>query len=721
MRFALIIILFVTCSFLSGNELHNFVRQGNLQTIESLLKAQPEIVNSYDSLGATALSIAASKGFTDIAKKLIESGADVNLTNSYGGLPIHLASFYGYPEIVRMLVEKGSELNLLNQYGYSALHLSISKNFDEITYYLLDKGADPFVKDDTYGGTAIHWASNKNNLELIKYLNNNGVSISLPDKDGSTPLLWAIFKKNHDALKLLVEKGANPDEKGPNGVTPMFTAVYNQDTLSIKLLADFGADINVKTNDGDYLLNAAVSSGNLDMVKLLIKYGANLDASSCKTDDPNCQGAFTSPVHAAAHSNPEMLNFVLNYYDDINTQDSNGFTPLMRSVWNENIEVMKIFLSRQAAVNAVQKDGKSALTYAIESGNTEKTRLLIEAGADCNLVDKRNNSTFLHLAAGSGYKDIVELLLEKDPDINAKDNLKRTPAYLAKYYGNKEITELLLAHKGKIKPKMKDEPLTADLINVKNGEAYINYLYHSGWVIFTEKHVLVFDYWNDGQPPAEKTMLNGWLTSAELKGRDVMVFISHEHEDHWNPDIFKWSSELENINYILGFNPENHRLMLERQNEIPAFSQMTGRMTNEINGVIITSFPSTDSGVGYLVEVDGITVLHPGDHANAEMSLSQAYKSEIDYIAEMNKKIDIAFFPVTGCGFPDIEAVKEGIYYSVDKLKLKSIYPMHVGNDVAKLGIFKQECAERIPGLEVNCFESKGDRFAYKKQKTEVR
>ena len=45
---------------------------------------------------------------------------------------------------------------------------------------------------------------------------------------------------------------------------------------------------------------------------------------------------------------------------------------------------------------------------------------------------------------------------------------------------------------------------------------------------------------------------------------------------------------------------------------------------------------STDLGGGYLVEVDGVTLFHMGDHANGEDDLMEAFTHEIDLIAERN-------------------------------------------------------------------------------------
>jgi ankyrin repeat protein len=48
-----------------------------------------------------------------------------------------------------------------------------------------------------------------------------------------------------------------------------------------------------------------------------------------------------------------------------------------------------------------------------------------------------------------GHKDVVELLIAKGADMNAKDNKQQSALSLAKEQGHEEIVELLLKHGAK--------------------------------------------------------------------------------------------------------------------------------------------------------------------------------------------------------------------------------------------------------------------------------
>jgi len=54
-------------------------------------------------------------------------------------------------------------------------------------------------------------------------------------------------------------------------------------------------------------------------------------------------------------------------------------------------------------------------------------------------------STPLHIAAGRGYKSVVELLIESKADINAKNGQGQTPLHIAAAFGHDSVVELLLA------------------------------------------------------------------------------------------------------------------------------------------------------------------------------------------------------------------------------------------------------------------------------------
>ena len=75
-----------------------------------------------------------------------------------------------------------------------------------------------------------------------------------------------------------------------------------------------------------------------------------------------------------------------------------------------------------------------------------------------NVKSGRNATTPLHLAANNSHKEIVELLIVKGADVNAKDGGGDTPLDEAiKRKRHPEIADLLRKHGGKTSEELKAE------------------------------------------------------------------------------------------------------------------------------------------------------------------------------------------------------------------------------------------------------------------------
>ena len=90
-----------------------------------------------DSEGDTALMLSINSLCSDIAKFLVEKGADVNAVNKNKHTPLFLAVFSDDFDLVKFLVEKGADVNAKNKEGKTAWELSKNSQIgDDITEYL---------------------------------------------------------------------------------------------------------------------------------------------------------------------------------------------------------------------------------------------------------------------------------------------------------------------------------------------------------------------------------------------------------------------------------------------------------------------------------------------------------------------------------------------------------------------------------------------------------
>jgi len=94
-------------------------------------------------------------------------------------------------------------------------------------------------------------------------------------------------------------------------------------------------------------------------------------------------------------------------------------------------------------------------------GNLRKVQALLKDHPDLVFSKDNTGSTPLHVAAMTGHKDVVELLLARKAKVNARSNDGTTPLHLAAGYGHKEVAELLLANKAGVNAAAKtgDTPL----------------------------------------------------------------------------------------------------------------------------------------------------------------------------------------------------------------------------------------------------------------------
>lgn len=65
----------------------------------------------------------------EVARFLLENGAEVNLKDKGGLIPLHNASSFGHLEIAGLLIECGAEVNQPDKWGYTPLHEAAQKVF----------------------------------------------------------------------------------------------------------------------------------------------------------------------------------------------------------------------------------------------------------------------------------------------------------------------------------------------------------------------------------------------------------------------------------------------------------------------------------------------------------------------------------------------------------------------------------------------------------------
>ena len=236
------------------------------------------------------------------------------------------------------------------------------------------------------------------------------------------------------------------------------------------------------------------------------------------------------------------------------------------------------------------------------------------------------------------------------------------------------------------------------------GGALIWYLGHCGYAVRTAGHLLIFDYQEkrDGQQPKSRpdrpSLANGWIDPQEIKDLKVRVFVSHSHDDHYDPVIFAWKEAVPDIAYFFGWKAADE----------PSYHYLVGpRAELKSGGLEIATINSHHSGVpevAWLVKVDGLVIYHNGDCQPGDPS------AEHDFLKKRTDVIDLAFV------FPVYEERQKYAIQNVDffnKFRVKAAFPMHVQAGGAMYLEFQKTFQAKFPGLSIHVPMEVGQRFVF--------
>ena len=125
-------------------DIHTAVVTDNREAVKQHIAAGTNINEKDPFGGSSPLISAALFGKTDIAKILIDAGADINFQNNEGSTALHTAAFFCRPEIVKMLLDKKADKTIKNKYSATAYE-SVAGSYADVkpTYEMLEKMLAP--------------------------------------------------------------------------------------------------------------------------------------------------------------------------------------------------------------------------------------------------------------------------------------------------------------------------------------------------------------------------------------------------------------------------------------------------------------------------------------------------------------------------------------------------------------------------------------------------
>ena len=123
---------------------------GRTGRLSELLKADPKLVSSYSADGFTPLHLAAFFNQAETARVLLENQAPLSAVsrNDLAVMPLNSAAAGRSDDVARLLVEAGANVNATQRHGYTPLHSAAENDDAELVDLLVEHGASRHARTD---------------------------------------------------------------------------------------------------------------------------------------------------------------------------------------------------------------------------------------------------------------------------------------------------------------------------------------------------------------------------------------------------------------------------------------------------------------------------------------------------------------------------------------------------------------------------------------------
>lgn len=218
----------------------------------------------------------------------------------------------------------------------------------------------------------------------------------------------------------------------------------------------------------------------------------------------------------------------------------------------------------------------------------------------------------------------------------------------------------------------------------------ITYIGHSGFLLEWDTCYWLFDYYVGHIPPLDRNKM-------------IFVFSSHQHEDHFNPEIVKLYDQYPLVQYILS---SDIKLMKKGYSQLAIKEELLDKVLSvkplqeyelqdsNQDTITLKTLKSTDCGVAFLLTYQGKTIYHAGD-LNLWVWKEETKQYNNNMTANFQKQmtllnnlsIDVAFAPLDP---RQEEWYHLGLDALLDTANIKYVFPMHFGQHTSIIGQYKE-------------------------------
>ena len=350
------------CGDFGDAPLNACIEQGCIGILDVLLKHGADI-DAIGANGFTALCMAAHDGDLDVARLLLDRGADVHAAHPDSGFTaLHYAAEGGHVEVARLLLDRGADVGATSSedngdvFGITSaqpLHIAAFLKHAAAVELLLARGADVRA--------AASWCAAATGWQCIA---------------GMTPLHFAVTPGHYGATEI--------------ADIPLWTLKAATNAVAtVRALLDAGAPINAAASEGLRPLHLAVSFSDNNLTGVVVRGALYADGASVArlllhrgADVAAVGPAGRTPLHVACDPPgrpvPKVVELLLHHGADARAADVDGWQPL------------HCLAAHQPRRKNGDSQGSTAEEYAeAESEARDVERIveaLVEHGADVGAV-----------------------------------------------------------------------------------------------------------------------------------------------------------------------------------------------------------------------------------------------------------------------------------------------------------------------------------------------
>ncbi|XP_065200755.1 uncharacterized protein LOC135831864 [Planococcus citri] len=295
----------------------------------------------------------------------------------------------------------------------------------------------------------------------------------------------------------------------------MFAALEQGDLDDFKNYLQKGADIKARSINSWTSLHYAAAGPSLEAVKLILDQNSGLNADVKNTDGQ-------SPLHiAAARGRKHIVEFLITEaHVPVNDRDASHKTPLHMAAKNGHEDVVNVLLKFNADTNCKDNHSHSALHYAAHYNHIDVVKILLKKEPHPDYKQVAGGYTVLHTAAGFGSLEVVDYLIQKGANVNAKHDRNEIPLIEAARNGHLEVVKLLICKGSEVNVRLVDGTTPLHLAALNGHKEVVEVLLING----ADLNIKC------------KTFHNTPLHNASKEGHQEVVKVLLKYKD--NPNVF---------------------------------------------------------------------------------------------------------------------------------------------------------------------------------------